>query len=115
MPTVFNSNMVMERSCGDEVKYYFTILHLSPDWIWMRPEIAVNDFQQISYDGGDWHGSAAYYFKDNWPAWELTFHPRANSSLMKTFTFTRIPETDVFLSENRCCNNSMLLVKKILD
>jgi hypothetical protein len=115
MPTVFNSNMVMERSGADEVKFYFTILHLHPDWIWMRPEIAVNDFQQISYDGGDWHGSASYDFSDNGLAWELTFHPRANSSLMKTFTFTRVPETEVFLSENRCCNNSMLLVKKILD
>ena len=75
MPTVFNSNMVMERSCGDEVKYYFTILHLSPDWIWMRPEIAVNDFAQISYDGGDWHGSASYDFSDYGLSWEMTFPP----------------------------------------
>ena len=115
MPKVFNSNMVSERSGADEVKNLFTILYLSPDSIQNRPEIAVNDFGQISYDGGDWHGSASYDFSDNGLAWEMTFHPRANSSLMKTFTFTRVPETEVFLSENRCCNNSMLLVKKILD
>ena len=115
MPTVFNSNMVMERSGADTVKHYFTILHLSPDWIWMRPEIAVNDFAQISYDGGDWHGSASYDFSDYGLSWEMTFHPRANSSLMKTYTFTRVENTEVFLSVNRCCNNSMLLVPKIFD
>ena len=114
MPTVFNSNMVMERSSVDEVKDLFTILYLSPDWIWMRPEIAVNDFGQISYDGGDWHGSASLDFSDNGLAWEMTFHPRANSSLMKTYTFTRVENTHVFLSVNRCCRNDMLLVPEIL-
>ena len=115
MPKVFNSNMVSERSGADEVKNLFTILYLSPDSIQNRPEIAVNDFGQISYDGGDWHGSASLDFSDNGLAWEMTFHPRANSSLMKTYTFTRVENTDVFLSVNRCCRNDMLLVKKILD
>ena len=115
MPKVFNSNMVSERSGADEVKNLFTILYLSPDSIQNRPEIAVNDFGQISYDGGDWHGSASLDFSDNGLAWEMTFHPRANSSLMKTYTFTRVENTHVFLSVNRCCRNDMLLVKKILD
>ena len=115
MPTVFNSNMVTERAAADEIKHYFVILSLSPDWIWMRPEIAVNEFGHISYDGSPWHGSATYTCDAYDTHWEMTFHARANVSRMKTYVFTRVENTQVFLSLNRCCGYNALLVPKNLD
>ena len=115
MPTVFNSNMVTERTGADEIKHYFTILSLSPDWIWMRPEIAVNEFGRISYDGSDWHGSASYICNEYDTSWHMTFHTGANASRLKTYVFTRVQGTHVFMRLNQYFGFTALLVPKIQD
>ena len=42
----------------DEIKRQSVHLCLHPNWMTLRPTIAVNKFLQISYDGSRWRGSA---------------------------------------------------------
>ena len=106
------NNMVTERAAADERKHYFLLLTLSPVGICSRPEIAVNEFGRISYDGSDWHESA-YYICDEYDTyWHMTFHTRANVSRMKTYVFLRVQGTHVFLSLNGPSGLQALLVPK---
>ena len=115
MPTVFNSNMVTRRTGADEIKHYFIILSLSLDWIWMRPEIAVNEFGQISYDGSVWHGSGSYISNGYDTSWHMTFHTGGDVSILKTYVFVRVQGTHVFLTLNGSRGLNAMLVPKILD
>ena len=91
------NHMVTERAAADERTHYFVLLSLSPDWIWSRPEIAVNELGRVSYDGCDWHGSAYKICDEDDTYWHMTFHTRANVSRMMTYVFLRVPETHVFM------------------
>ena len=104
-----------ERTYACDVQHYFILLSLRPHWIWLRPEIAVNKYGQISYDGSDWHG-CAYHSSTRRPEhWMMTFDSRANLANMKTYMFERVQNTSTFLCT--CTDNGDqfwgLLVPKI--
>ena len=109
------NNMVTERAAADEREHSFVLLSLSPESIWSRPEIAVNEFGRISYDGSDWHGSAYYICEEYDTPWHMTFHTGANASRLKTYVFTRVQGTHVFLTLNGSRGFNAMLVPKILD
>ena len=104
-----------ERTGVCDVKHYFVLLSLSPHWIWLRPEIAVNKFGQISYEGSDWHGLAVYCFTPGNTSWRLTFNARAILERMQTFLFERIEDTHTFicLCDERRFN--VVLIPKIVE
>ena len=104
-----------ERIGACEVKHCFVLLSLSPHWIWLRPEIAVNKFGQISYEGSDWHGSALYCATENGTQWEMTFHTRANVSKMKTYVFKEVRYTTSFLSMDEDEGYNALLLPKFIE
>ena len=108
-------DMVTERAASARRKHSFVLLSLSPESIWTRPEIAVNEFGQISYDGSDWHGSAYYICEEDDTSWHMRFHTGANASILKTYVFTRVQGTHVFMRLNGYCGFNALLVPKILD
>ena len=106
------NNMVTERAAADERKHYCLLLVMSPVGVCSRPEIAVNEFGRISYDGCDWHGSAHNDSDGSETYWRMTFHTRANVSRMMTHVFRRVQGTHVFLSLNGPSGLNALLVPK---
>ena len=108
-------SVATERTDACEVQHYFMLLSLRPHWIWLRPEIAVNKYGQISYNGSDWHG-VGYHSSTRRPEhWMMTFDSRASLSNMKTYLFERVENTSTFLCT--CADNGDqfwgLLVPKI--
>lgn len=100
---------------GVRVKHRFVHYRLAAAWLSHPLQIDVNEFLQVSVDGGDWHGSADF-LKDGWGMeyWKLTFHYAADASLMKTTVYKRIPNTGTYLniqSESTNQWNSMLIAK----
>ena len=89
MPTVLDG--------VNEIKHQFLHLSVHPAWIALRPVIAVNKLLQISYDGGDWHGSAIYRQTEAGGVWEMTFNWQADVSKMKIVLFESITNTDNFV------------------
>ena len=73
---------------------------VDPKWIAKRSTICVNKHLQISYDGGDWHGSALYIYTENGGEWNMTFNWKADVERMKTVRFTSLPNTNTFLHLN---------------
>ena len=85
----------------DEIKHQFVHLSLHPNWITLRPTIAVNKFLQISYDGSRWHGSACYTCTDEGGQWEMTFNYKADVNKLKTVVFSELQHTTSFLHLNK--------------
>ena len=104
-----------ERIGACEAKHYFVLLSLSPHWSWLRPEIAVNKFGQISCEGSDWHGLVIYCATPDNTSWRMTFHSRANVSRMMTYVFKRIEDTTTFLCTDEENGYNALLIPKIVE
>ena len=81
----------------DEIKHQFVHLSLHPNWITLRPTIAVNTFLQISYEGSSWHGSAVYTCDEEGGQWEMTFNFKADEAKFKTILFKELEHTTSFL------------------
>ena len=103
------------RTVACDVSHYFVLLSLSPHWIWLRPEIAVNRLGQISYEGSDWHGLALYFPTTHPQQWSMTFHTRADVTKMRTYVFQRVMHTRSFLCTEEETRFMGLLLPKILD
>ena len=105
----------VERTDNDFVVHLFVLVSTDPIWSWMRPDVAVNHDGQISFDGGDWHGLAAYDFTPGKTSWTMTFNARAQPDRMQTFVFERIEDTHAFicLVDERRYNG--ILIPKIVD
>ena len=105
----------VERTDNDFVLHLFALVSTDPHWSWMRPDIAVNRDGQISFDGGDWHGLAAYDPTPGTTSWRMTFNARAQPDRMQTFVFERIEDTHAFicLVDERRYNG--ILIPKIVD
>ena len=84
----------------DELKHPFVHLSLHPNWITLRPTIAVNRFLQISYDSSSLHGSAVYTCIEEGGQWEMTFNYKADVDKMKTVLFSELQHTTSFLHLN---------------
>ena len=107
--------MDAETKCADERKHAFVLLSLNDDWIWARPEIAVNELGEISYDGCIWHGSGSYVTNVYDTSWHMTFHTGGDVNRVKTYVFVRVQGTHVFLTLNGSRGFNAMLVPKILD
>ena len=101
----------------ERVKHSFVHVRLAADWLshpW-HLDLDINEFLQISVNGGNWHGTADYYNDvDGRGCWKLTFHYSANTSLMKTTVYKQIQSTGTYLSiESKTSNqwNCMLISK----
>ena len=103
------------RTNACEISHCFVLLHLSPHWIWFQPEIAVNRFGQISFEGSDWHGLALYFPSSHPQQWSMTFDSRANVNNMRTYVFQRVMHTRSFLCTEEETRFMGLLLPKILD
>ena len=97
------------RTNACEVSHCFVLVSLSPHWIWLRPEIAVNRLGQISYEGSDWHGLALYFPTTHPEQWSMTFDSRADVTKMRTYLFQRVQHTCTFL-----CTEEETLFKGLL-
>ena len=79
------------------IKHQFVQLHLATPWILRPATIAVNELLQISFGGGDWHGSAEYLYDEAQGArWIMKYHYKAILAQMKTIVFTSITGIDCF-------------------
>jgi len=101
----------------ETVKHSFVHVRLAASWLshpW-HLDLDINEFLQISVNGGNWHGTADYYNDvDGRGCWKLTFHYSANTSLMKTTVYKQIQSTCTYLSiESETSNqwNCMLISK----
>ena len=101
----------------ERVKHSFVHVRLAADWLshpW-HLDLDINEFLQISVNGGNWHGTADYYNDvDGRGCWKLTFHYSANTSLMKTTVYKQVQSTCTYLSiESKTSNqwNCMLISK----
>ena len=99
----------------ERVKHRFVHVRLAASWLSYPLNIDVNELLQVSVDGGDWHGTADFY-KDGEGrgCWTLSFHYKANTTLMKTTVYQQIPGTSTYLAiESATSNqwNSMLVMK----
>ena len=105
----------VERLDNDFVLHSFFIVSTDPLWYWLRPDIDVNQAGQISCNGSDWHGLAAYDPTPGSTSWRMTFNPRAQLDRMHTLIFVRIEDTHAFicLDEERRYNG--VLIPKIRD
>ena len=90
-------NVPTERTNACDVSHSFVLLNLRPQWIWFRPEIAVNRLGNIIYDGSDWHGLALYCPTTHPQQWSMTFHSGADVTKMQTYLFERVQDTSTFL------------------
>ena len=99
----------------ERLKHRFVHVRLAASWLSYRLNIDVNELLQVSVDGGDWHGAADFYNDDDGRGcWKLSFHYKADTSLLKTTVYQRIQETGTYLSiESETSNhwNSMLIVR----
>ena len=101
----------------ERVKHSFVHVRLAADWLpdpW-HLNLDVNEFLQVSVDGGDWHGTADFYNDvDGRGCWKLSFHYNADTSLLKTTVYKQIQGTGAYLSiESKTSNqwNCMLISK----
>ena len=101
----------------ERVKHSFVHVRLAADWLpdpW-RLNLDVNEFLQVRVDGGDWHGAADFYNDvDGRGCWKLSFHYKADTSLLKTTVYKQIQDTGTYLSiESKKSNqwNCMLILK----
>ena len=105
-----------ESPLQGQVKYSFVHMRLAADWLeYYRLEIDVNFSLQISVNGGDWHGSAAYFIDgEGRDCWNLAFNWKADTSKMKTTLYRQIRDTCTYLSiESNSSDqyNCMLILK----
>ena len=100
---------------GVRLKHRFVHYRLAAAWLSHPLQIDVNEFLQVSVDGGDWHGAADFYNDgDGRGCWKLSFHYNADTSLLKTTVYQQIQDTGTYLSiESKTSNqwNSMLILK----
>ena len=83
----------------ERVKHRFVHVRLVASWLSYPLNIDVNELLQVSVDGGDWHGAADFYNDgDGRGRWKLSFHYKADTSLLKTTVYQRIEETGTCLS-----------------
>ena len=92
------------------IKHQFLMLNLHPNWIALRPVLAVNKLLQISYNGSPWHGSAIYRVTAEGAEWEMTFNYKADVDKMKTVLFTELKHTTTFLHLNENKGYNALLI-----
>ena len=99
----------------EQVKHSFVHVRLAANWLSPPLHLDVNELLQVSVDGGDWHGAADFYNDgEGRGCWKLSFHYKADTSLLKTTVYQRIQEIGTYLSiESETSNqwNSMLIVR----
>ena len=99
----------------EQVKHSFVHVRLAANWLSSPLHLDVNELLQVSVNGGDWHGTADFYNDgEGRGCWKLTFHYKADTSLMKTTVYHQIRDTSAYLSvESTTSNqwNSMLVLK----
>ena len=99
----------------EQVKHSFVHVRLAGNWLSSPLHLDVNELLQVSVDGGDWHGTADFYNDgEGRGCWTLSFHYKANTTLMKTTVYRQIPGTSTYLAiESATSNqwNSMLVMK----
>ena len=99
----------------ERVKHRFVHVRLAANWLSHPLNIDINELLQVSVDGGDWHGTADFYNDgDGRGCWKLSFHYKADTSLLKTTVYQQIQDTGTHLSiESKTSNqwNSMLILK----
>ena len=81
------------------IKHQFVQMRLATPWVLKPATIAVNQLLQVSFDGGDWHGSAEYLYDEaGGGRWIMKYHYKAVLAQMKTVVFSSITGTDCFLN-----------------
>ena len=105
----------LEATDHPQVKHNFVLLRLAAAWLDVPLHIDVNTSLQVSVNGSTWHGSAGYFIDgEGRGCWNLTFHYKADTSLMKTTLYRQIRGTSTYLCvESTESNqfNCMLVLK----
>ena len=100
-----------------QVKHSFVHMRLAADWLAYPLDIDVNKSLQASVNGGEWHGSAAYFTDEGGHGiWNLTFRCKADTSVMKTTRYRQIQGTSTYLCQESTSSNQfncMLVVKNV--
>ena len=97
---------------GQKARFCFSELKSQLDLVPSRD--AVNEFGQISYEGGPWHGTGSYVSNEYDTSWHMTFHTGGDVGRMKTYIFVRVQGTNCFLTLNGSRGLNAMLVPKNL-
>ena len=95
------------------IKHLFVMMYLHPDWIHHQSSIAVNELNQISYNGGAWHGEATFESDRFWGGrWVLNFYTDDWYAPMVLHLFVQVRGTTCYLnieSPSNCRYNAILM------
>ena len=99
----------------DQVKHNVVHMRLAADWLSYPLHLDVNELLHVSVNGGEWHGTADCFTDgEGRGCWNLTFHYKVDTSLMKTTVYHQIRDTSTYLSVESTASNqwdSMLALK----
>ena len=81
------------------IKHCFVMMYLHPDWLHHPSSIAVNELNQISFNGGHWHGEAAFACDGFWGGrWLMSFYTDNYYGPMLRNLFVQVRGTTCYLN-----------------
>ena len=89
----------------------FILVWTDPAWIHEPQRLAVNEMNRVSVDKGPWHGHS--YFGGGSPRsmyWHVKMNTDQDNQAMRSYTFKRIPLTDVFMHCERNSSWNCILI-----